>query len=124
VQNSPPLVPDVPSYQRPRNLGISRQLALVVALGFACVALLALVWGVVAARVSEQTLILFVGLIGTLTTALIGTTKAIESADTSSKVQTAVHFTASQQAAMQQVLTAHCGEMCPLDHCPLRIPPS
>lgn len=96
------------------NLGISRPLAVTVAIVAVCVALAAMVYR----GIDATTILVFAGVL----TTLVGTLKSAEAADTVSKVLPTVEFTASQNAAMQQVLTAHCGEICPLPNCPLRTP--
>jgi predicted PurR-regulated permease PerM len=106
---------------RPENMGISRQLAVTVAIVGLCLVLVAFLWAVVSDRVSETTLLTFVGLFGTTMATLVASLKATETADTAAKTYQTTQLTASQNAAMQQQLMAHCGEMCPLDSCPLRV---
>jgi hypothetical protein len=94
------------------NLGISRQLAVTISIGTVCVSL------VVAIRsgIDATTVMAFVGVL----TALVAALKSTESADTASKTHNIVQLTASQNAAIHQTLVSHCGDMCPLDACPLR----
>jgi hypothetical protein len=108
--------------ERVRNLGISRQLAIAVAIIAVCGAL-----AVGLSRGMDATAI--VSFMGVLT-ALVGALKATEAADTASKTHNLAHqanalakLTASQNAAIAQLYMAHCGDICPLTECPLRKAP-
>lgn len=101
-------------FASPHNLGISRQLANIIALG--CVLLtLTLV-----AIFSAGNLAVIAAAVGPLLLALVAAFKSTEAADTASRTHTVVEFTASQQAAIHQTLIAHCGDICPLENCALR----
>lgn len=104
-----------------RNLGISRELARIIAV----VAFLAtLVTLAIFAPNSMQTVMLTLGpaVLGLLTAL-----KATEAADTAAKTQNTAaqvkeiaEFTVSKQAMLEQAVVAHCGEICPRVNCPLR----
>lgn len=106
---------------QPENMGISRQLAVTVAIVGLCLVLVAFLWAVVSDRVSETTLLTFIGLFGTTMATLVAGLKATETADTAAKTYQTTQLTASQNAAMQQQLLAHCGDLCPLPECPLKV---
>lgn len=113
----------MPSDGDPRNLGISRQLAIVIAgagttFAVMCIAITVIIYGV-----DENTLPVILPLMGTLGVVVVNLASALksaEAADTASRAKTISEYTASQNAAIHQALTAHCGEMCPLEGCPLR----
>ena len=110
----------MPTVPAPKNLGFSRQFALTVAFVGACVTVIALIGGIAFAHIDAGSLLTMVAMLGTLSAALVGSVKATESADTASKNHQLTEFTASQNASLQQLFMAHCGELCPLDNCPLR----
>jgi hypothetical protein len=95
-------------FTSPNNLGISQRLAVFLALGAILTALVvivvvAIVWG------DERTTNLTVNVIGTLTLAIIGlvtTLKSAEAADTAAKTKNVAELTASQTAAIAQVMVA------------------
>ena len=106
---------------RPRNLGITRQLAVVVVI----VAAFVLIGGVAGTalffgRLSESVVGTLVTGLLTATIGLVGALKATEAADSASKAHRTATLTASQTAALQQIMTAHCGDLCPLDSCPFK----
>lgn len=91
------------------------------------VALITLIIGVAIGAINTAALIGFLATVGVAIPSLIGALKATEAADTVSEVRnehqtikTSVEYTASQNAAILQVLTAHCGEVCPRPDCPFR----
>jgi len=107
----------------PKNLGISRQLALLVV----AVGVLLCIFGIGVTVLtlglddkSTPIITTVFGILGTaLVTAMTGL-KATEAADTAAKAHTLAEYTASQSAAIQQAIVAHCGEICPSLNCPLR----
>lgn len=113
-----------------RNLGISRYLAIVVAISVSLLSLGGLGISLVLADGRAETspsVVTILGLFGTITTGLIAALKSTETADVASKTQDTVQMTqdivsltASQNATIQQVLMAHCGAICPLPSCGLR----
>lgn len=109
-------------FRRP-NLGISRPLAIVTVIGVSVVALAVIVVSFLVIGVAADaspSLVTVVGLFATVITGLFAALKATETADTASKTHDVVTLTASQNAAIQQVLMAHCGAICPLPNCALR----
>jgi hypothetical protein len=111
----------MPTSPIPKNLGISRQLSLTVVAVGVCLTVIAIVGGVVFGRVDGAVIAVLVGQLGLLLPAIAGSVKATESADTASKSHQLTVLTASQNASLQQMMLAHCGELCPLDSCPLRV---
>lgn len=105
----------------PLNLGISRPGAIAITMISLVIALVTLVLASAYHLVDPPALMAFLATFGLAVPTIIAALKATEAADTVSKVQSTVQYTASQNAAMHQVLTAHCGDICPLTECPLRL---
>lgn len=120
---------------RIRNLGISRPLAVLIAIVCSIIAVASIViaisiFGV--DDVSAPVVLSLVGTMGSVIVSLVAALKASETADTSARtnriaeaavsevVETkrAVQLTASQNAAMQQLLATSMGNLCDRDDCP------
>jgi hypothetical protein len=115
----------IDSGRRVANLGISRQVAVLVALVSALLTIGALGISMLVFGVSQETVPVIATLVGTLgisANGLISALKSTEAADTASKTQQVAELTASKAATIEQLTTAHCGEICPSLICPLRRP--
>ena len=95
----------------PKNLGISRQLAVTVSIVSVVLALIVLVIGSAIGVVNSETLIAFVGTLGVVIPSLVSALKSAEAADTASKVSNTVQFTASQHATILQMLQSYQEDM-------------
>lgn len=98
----------------PKNLGISREFANIVAV-ISVLTSITLV-----ALFSAGNLPMILTAVGPLLVILMAAFKSTEAADTAAKNQQIAEFTASQQAAMQQTVMAHCSDLCPFTTCGLR----
>lgn len=106
---------------RPSNLGISRQLGSLIAIAGAMMALTAImIVAILNKAESAPAVAAVVGSIGAIALALVSALKSTETADTAARTHRTVAYTASQNATLQQLVTAHCGAICPLETCPLK----
>lgn len=72
-------------------------------------------------EVTTPVVLPLIGALGTVMVSLASALKSAEAADTASKAHQLAELTASQTAALHQTVIAHCGEICPAAHCPLRV---
>lgn len=111
------------SLPSPRNYGLSQRAAITVSLIGAGLAVAAIVVAMLIFGLSERTAPAVLGLIAAFGSVLINLSSAIksaEAADSASKTHRTAAYAVSQNAAIEQAVTAHCGEICPAMNCPLR----
>ncbi len=116
-----------------RNLNISREVAVGATLLGTVFALAGIAVGILVYGIDATSTPVIVGICGTLgilVNGLVSALKSAEAADTSAKARNIAarthdltELTASQNASLHQTLLAHCGDICPLDTCPLRRTP-
>jgi hypothetical protein len=116
--------------QRPHNLRISRQVAILIAVMSVVAGVTAMIVVISIFGIAEGSTPIMVSLASALATAvpgLIAALKSTESADSASKAQNTAEaarriseLTASQTVALQMQFNQHCGEVCPAKDCPLR----
>jgi hypothetical protein len=108
---------------RPENLGISRTAGIYLSIAGAMISLTAIAIAALIFGMTDRStpvILSVLGTIGLMAPALVSALKATEAADTASRAHNAINFTASQNAMLQQLMTAHVAQLCPRDDCPLK----